>query len=134
MNGITADTAHNLINADVLSGIIFGYVDKVMTEQVGTLLKEMAILKNSMTCKEVMTIEETAGYMGKTVSTVRSLIREKKITYYREGKRVYLKTSDINEFLLQNRYLSEAEINRAARTHVLRTGMTKMKNNLRSNK
>ncbi len=48
---------------------------------------------------EFMRIEDAADFMQLKISTVRGYVRDKKITYYKQGGTLYFSKSDINDFI-----------------------------------
>lgn len=69
--------------------------------------------------KEALTVEEVALLTGLGKATIYRLITSKEIPHYKPEKRgkVYFKKSEIEDWLLQNKQKSNAEINIEATTH-----------------
>jgi len=106
-----------ILNIELLNEFISSQVDSVVSLRLKDLQLELELLKKATLTKEVMTLEETAKYMGKSRFTVRELCKKEKLAYYRDGKRLYFKTTDINQFLLKGRVLSADETERAAKLY-----------------
>ena len=111
----------DLININALKDVIREMVEIQTEEKIAVLKSEIQLLKKSN--KQVMTLEESAEYMGKSIHTVRKLLRDNSLPYSSEGKRKYLKTDDINEYLLANKTLSKTEIKRATDSYNLKRVM-----------
>lgn len=105
----------SIINIQALSELINEAVESAVQSRVRSLSEELELIKKSQPAKEVLTLDDAAQYMGKSIFQVRSLIKKRAFPYYIEGKRKYLKISDINNFLLQNRNSSKSELEHEAR-------------------
>jgi len=83
-----------------------------MPEMMALLLEKIERLENlltgskeeSITLKEMLTIEEAAEYMGISKSSLYKMNMTNELPTYRPGgKRVYLKRSEINDWLTMTR-------------------------------
>lgn len=68
--------------------------------------------------KEVLNVEEVALMIGVSKSRVYHLVSSRDIPYYKQGKKVLFKKSEIEEWLLRDRIPTNAEIDRKATTYV----------------
>ncbi len=69
--------------------------------------------------KEVLTVEEFAAYTGIATNYVYQLTHEKRIPYYKpEGKKIYFKRSEVENWLLRNRHKTNSEIESDAVTYL----------------
>lgn len=78
------------------------------------LLEEM-LQEQNLLRKEVLTVEEAVKYMGISKPTLYKLTSEHKIPFYKptEGKN-YFKRTELNEWLLSNKQLSDREVESSA--------------------
>lgn len=65
--------------------------------------------------KEVLTAQETASYMGVSMSYLYKLTMRKQIPHYKPlGKMCYFKRNEVEEWLLSNRISTDQELNNKA--------------------
>lgn len=65
--------------------------------------------------KEVLTAQETASYMGVSMSYLYKLTMRKQIPHYKPlGKMCYFKRNEVEEWLLSNRIPTDQELNNKA--------------------
>lgn len=109
-----------LINKSVLDIIINQAVEQAVNEQLRQLLNKIDVLEAQLLLqsKQIMTLDEAADFMKNKPSTIRTLLRKKIIPYYKQGKRLYLKTSDVVDYLLKVRMSTQEEIDSKARAHI----------------
>ena len=75
------------------------------------------------TTKEVLTAEEAARYMGMSMSYVYKLTNRGLIPYYKPtGKMAYFKRTELEQWLLANRYATNAELEERAEDHMRQEG------------
>lgn len=81
-------------------------------ESLETLINHMRMLEKQIyTLKEFFSIEEVAKYLNLSKSQVYKLTSAKEITTYKpNGKTVFIKRADLNEWICRNRILSNYEI------------------------
>lgn len=72
----------------------------------------------AMMTKTALTTEDVAVLLGVSAAHVRNLASAGELAHYRSGKRIYFKRSDIEDWQLQNRVASNAEINSEAATYL----------------
>lgn len=70
--------------------------------------------------KPILTFEEGCQYTGLSKSWMYKLTSTGKIPFYKpEGRKIYFKKSDLEDWMLRNRQSSNAEIERKATKHSL---------------
>lgn len=67
--------------------------------------------------KEVLDIEEAALLTGYKVKGLYTLTSEKRIPHYKKNGKLYFKKSELEEWLTENRVLTEQEIHGKAVTY-----------------
>ena len=67
--------------------------------------------------KEVLTTEELSLFSGLSLSRIYALVNERQIPHYKHNRRIYFKKSEIEEWMLQNRVPTQAEVNSQAETY-----------------
>lgn len=68
--------------------------------------------------KEVLTIDECSAYTGYSKNHLYRLTSQRAIPFYKPmGGTIYFRKSEIEDWLLQNRQATEAEINSKATTY-----------------
>lgn len=73
----------------------------------------------SLGVKNVLTIEDVALLTGLSVSHIYTLTSKQEIPHSKpNGKKVYFKKSEIEDWLLQNRILTKKEIDNKATTYI----------------
>ncbi|GAB6394669.1 MAG: helix-turn-helix domain-containing protein [Bacteroidales bacterium] len=71
--------------------------------------------------REVLTLKEAARYMGLAVGTLYRLTCKKRITHFKPGgKIIYLKLSDIQEYMLRNRIATADDLDAAAGAYLVK--------------
>ena len=99
-----------------------------LPEMVALLLEKVQRLENllingkddGITLKEMLTIDEAAEYMGMSKSSLYKMTMHSEIPTYRPGgKRIYLKRSEINDWMTSQRRNSKAEIEQEAINYIV---------------
>ena len=72
----------------------------------------------SLAQKEVLTIDELVIYTGKSKSTIYKLTSSRNIPCYKNGKNVYFKRQEIDEWLTSRRVSTQEDLNQAALDHI----------------
>lgn len=86
---------------------------KELTERLARL--ESLLLTGT---KEVLTLDECSMYTGYSKNHLYRLTSQRAIPFYKPmGGTIYFKKKEIEEWLLQNRHATEAEINSKATTY-----------------
>lgn len=68
--------------------------------------------------KEVLNTSEVAMMLNVAVQTVRNMMHEKAIPYYKRGGKAFFKKSEIENWMLQERIPTSDEIKSQAATYV----------------
>ena len=80
---------------------------------------EGLLSKQNLLQKEVMTLSEACDYLSVSASYIYKLTCTDQIPHYiPTGKKIYLKRSEIDAWILQNRQSTNAEIEQAANEHI----------------
>lgn len=86
---------------------------KELTERLDRL--ESLLLSGT---KEVLTLDECSTFTGYSKNHLYRLTSQRAIPFYKPmGGTIYFKKQEIEDWLLQNRQATEAEINRKATTY-----------------
>jgi excisionase family DNA binding protein len=89
-----------------------------MLKSIERKLEELAALN-----KEVLTLKEAAKYLNVSCSHLYKLTHTKEIPHYKpRGKQVYFEKRELDQWLLQNRQKTKAEIEQAAIDYVVKGG------------
>ena len=73
--------------------------------------------------KEVLTSEETARYMGISLSYLYKLTMRKQIPHYKPmGKMCYFNRVEVEEWLQRNRVATDVELNDRAKAYCMKGG------------
>lgn len=87
------------------------------------ILQELKEIKDALqgTCKPFMNLEQCAKYIGLSKNSVYLKTSNNEIPFYRIGKRLIFKTSEINEWILndQKKTKSSIEIDQLIATELL---------------
>jgi excisionase family DNA binding protein len=71
--------------------------------------------------KEVLSLKEAANYMGLAVGTLYRLTCTHALPYYKPGgKIIYLKLSDIQEYMLRNRIATADDLDAASGAYLVK--------------
>jgi len=85
-------------------------------EELAALNKELAALN-----KETLNLKEAARYLNVSCSHLYKLTYTKEIPHYKpRGKQIYFEKRELDQWLLQNRQKTKAEIEQAAIDYVVR--------------
>ena len=83
---------------------------------------EMAELKKAffLSQKEALTVDECATYTGLKKAYLYKLTHHNQIPFYKpNGKMIYFKRTEIDDWLLRNRAMTAQEMETAAANHVV---------------
>ena len=87
-------------------------------EELAALNKELAALN-----KETLNLKEAARYLNVSCSHLYKLTYTKEIPHYKpRGKQIYFEKRELDQWLLQNRQKTKAEIEQAAIDYVVKGG------------
>jgi excisionase family DNA binding protein len=82
-------------------------------EKIESMLKEQSVI--------IMTVEKTSEYLNISRSQMYKLTSLNLIPYYKpNGKIIYFKKSEIDEWVLKNRNMTKDEIEREANNYILK--------------
>lgn len=70
--------------------------------------------------KPVLDITEAALFTGFSVGHLYRLTSSKEIPHYKKDRKLYFKKSELEEWMLENRILTNEEIDAQAQTYILR--------------
>lgn len=68
--------------------------------------------------KEVLNTAEVAMMLNMAVQTIRNMMHEKSIPYYKRGGKAFFKKSEIESWMLQERIPTNDEIKSQAATYI----------------
>jgi excisionase family DNA binding protein len=86
------------------------------------------ILEHQYLQKEVLSFEEACSYCGISKSKMYKHTSSNNIPYYKpEGKLIFFKKEELDEWLLRNRQSTKEEMDRVANTHSLNKTSNKSK-------
>jgi excisionase family DNA binding protein len=89
-----------------------------MLKSIERKLEELAALN-----KDVLNFKEAAKYLNVSCSHLYKLTYTKEIPHYKpRGKQVYFEKRELDQWLLQNRQKTKAEIEQAAIDYVVKGG------------
>ena len=83
-------------------------------------IEELLSDQRSDVKKSLMNAEEVAKYTGYAKRYIYNLTRAKKIPHYKRDGKVFFKKEEIDEWLLENRVMSENEVRQAASDYCFR--------------
>jgi excisionase family DNA binding protein len=87
-------------------------------DELAALNKELAALN-----KETLNLKEAARYLNMSCSHLYKLTSAKEIPHYKpRGKQVFFERKELDQWLLQNRQKTKAEIEQAAIDYVVKGG------------
>lgn len=69
--------------------------------------------------KEVLTVADTAAILGISEGSVYRLTSKKQIPFYKKGRKVFFKKSEIDEWRLKRRVLTHEELEQEAATYTV---------------
>lgn len=87
---------------------------------------EKLLCENGVYLKDILTLEEGCYYMGFTKSTMYKLTSTEQIPHYKpNGKKIFFKREELNNWLLRNKSCSIEELQQKANDFLLQTGRRK---------
>jgi excisionase family DNA binding protein len=91
-------------------------------ENIEKMLSEQGLLK-----KDVLNFNETADYLDISHSHLYKLTSTGSVPHYKpNGKRVYFKRAELDQWLLSNRQDSSGEIEQQAADYILKKGRVQL--------
>ena len=95
-----------------------------MTEQEMRSLAEMTAARVSICTKEILTSTEAAQYMGVALSYLYKLTMRREIPHYKPtGKMVFFRRDELEQWLQNNRIMTQDEAKAAALPNAKRRGL-----------
>lgn len=95
-----------------------------MTQEETKQLSDQLAEKIIFTTKEVLTAQETARYMGISMSYLYKLTMRKQIPHYKPmGKVCYFQRQEIEQWLLNNRISTDDELTNKAMAYCRKEGL-----------
>ena len=86
-------------------------------ERIESLLEEQVLLK-----KEVLDFNDACQYLNLSSSHMYKLTSSQSIPHFRpNGKKLYFKRSELNDWLLRNRVDTTAEVEQQAADYIIRS-------------
>lgn len=91
-------------------------------ERIATLIEQQGILR-----KDVLNFNEACQYLGLSQSHMYKLTSSKSIPHFcPQGKRLYFKRTELDEWLLRNRTDTQDEIDQQAADYLIKKGRVKL--------
>ena len=91
-------------------------------ERIETLIEQQGILR-----KDVLNFNEACQYLGLSQSHMYKLTSSKSIPHFcPQGKRLYFKRTELDEWLLRNRTDTQDEIDQQAADYLIKKGRVKL--------
>lgn len=91
-------------------------------ERIETLIEQQGILR-----KDVLNFTEACQYLGLSQSHMYKLTSSKSIPHFcPQGKRLYFKRTELDEWLLRNRTDTQDEIDRQAADYLIKQGRVRL--------
>ncbi|WP_395051351.1 helix-turn-helix domain-containing protein [Flavobacterium sp.] len=92
---------------------------EIILEKLNSIEKAIEKLKTASNDDEdFMTIEQVSSFVGLTKATIYGLTHERKIPYFKAGKRLYFKKSDVINWITSTRVKSKQEIEQMANEYI----------------
>jgi excisionase family DNA binding protein len=89
----------DIINTAALKDYIHQAVNEVVNIRTRELRLEMEQIKREKTTKDLLTLDEAAEYLNRSTRYLRDRLREGILPGYRDGKKIYFRTMDLNELI-----------------------------------
>lgn len=88
---------------------------------------ERMLTEQNMLQKEVLNFNEACQYLGLSQSHLYKLTSKKSIPHFcPQGKRLYFKRTELDEWLLRNRSSTQEEIEQQAADYLIKKGRVKL--------
>jgi excisionase family DNA binding protein len=84
---------------------------------IESLIKELKI-QNQPAPIEIMNINQVADYIGVAKSTIYKYTACRMIPHSKQGKKIYFKKSELDEWITKNKVMTQEEIEIKAATYV----------------
>ena len=84
---------------------------------------EHQLSKQNLLQKEILTLQDACDYLNVSASYLYKLTCTKQVPHYvPTGKKIYMKRSELDEWLLRNRQSSSSEIEQQAADYLIQKG------------
>ena len=94
---------------------------EIILEKLNSIEKAIDKLNTSSNIDDdFMNIEQIASYVGLSKATIYGLTHERKIPYFKAGKRLYFKKSDVINWITSTRVKTKQEIEQMANEYIYR--------------
>ncbi len=94
-------------------------------DKIETLLKQIGRIENIappvLATNEILNTNEAADYLSITKSTLYKHTAEREIPHFKNGKKLYFKKVELNEWLTKNRIITKDEIEKMADEYIIRS-------------
>jgi len=91
-------------------------------ERIETLIEQQGLLK-----KDVLNFNEACQYLGLSQSHMYKLTSSKSIPHFcPQGKRLYFKRTELDDWLLRNRTDTQDELDQQAADYLIKKGRVKL--------
>jgi excisionase family DNA binding protein len=88
-----------------------------MEERIEELLEKIERL-SLLAAKNVLTVSDLAVLIGVSESRIRHMVHDNDLPYYRQGKKIFFKKSEIEDWQLDTRVPSRQEVENKADTYI----------------
>lgn len=99
--------------------LILERLDRIENEIKG--LKDKINLSTTSE-NEIMDINEVSNYLKMSVPTIYGRVHRKTIPFYKNGKKLFFKKSDLENYFFSNRNLTDKELNNKANEYIVFKG------------
>lgn len=94
---------------------------------IENLLRTLVVEKNnsaekSQLLNEIFTLSEAAEYLDLTKSAIYKKTSDRNIPHFKQGKRLYFKRSELDDWMTQNRIMTRDEIQKQASDYIVKKG------------
>ena len=94
-------------------------------DKIETLLKQLVKTENIappvLAVNEILNTNQAADYLSITKSTLYKHTAEREIPHYKNGKKLYFKRVELEEWLTRHRITTKGEIEQMANEYILRS-------------
>lgn len=78
--------------------------------------------KTTITMSEVLNLNQAAEYVSLSKSAIYKKTSERNIPHFKQGKKLYFKRSELDEWLTEVRIFTHAEIEKQANDYIMKRG------------
>lgn len=94
---------------------------EIILEKLNSIEKAIEKLKTASNDDEdFMTIEQVSSFVGLSKATIYGLTHERKIPYFKAGKRLYFKKADIVNWITSTKVKIKQEVNQLADEYIFK--------------